>query len=149
YDAVDPRTGQMTHFNVTPGQDTAFNAWINGGRGAGVPPTGVAPAPPGAPPSPGSAMPYSSAVANTEGLGPNRQGGSAFGIGQFLPQTWTSVMRATHPELANVPDAQLLQMRSDPRYALPAIDAYAQQNWPALQAAGAQPTAANFYLAHW
>jgi hypothetical protein len=73
---------------------------------------------------------------------------SAYGAGQFINSTWLDMIRRHRPDLANLPQDQILAMRGDPNLSRQMTEAYARQNSQALQGAGHQPTPGNTYLAH-
>lgn len=74
---------------------------------------------------------------------------SALGPGQFIDATWLSLIKETKPELAaGRSDAELLDLRTDPKLSRQMVDAYAQKNAAYLQSQGIQATPGNIYLAH-
>lgn len=73
---------------------------------------------------------------------------SATGNGQFINSTWLQTARQAFPALANVPDAQLLQMRNLPGFSQDMTVALAKNNAVALQGANLPVTGASLALAH-
>jgi hypothetical protein len=74
---------------------------------------------------------------------------SAYGAGQFINSTWLSLIKETRPDIAQGrSDAELLELRGDPRLSRDMVAAYAQKNGAYLKAAGVEPTPGNVYLAH-
>lgn len=74
---------------------------------------------------------------------------TATGNGQFLEDTWPSVLAATRPDLLkDRTPAQILALRADPGLASQATEMYARQNGAALARAGFDVTPENIYLAH-
>ena len=73
---------------------------------------------------------------------------SAAGNGQFLGGTFLPLFRQTFPQMANMPDDQVLAMRSNPDLSNVMTLAYARQNAPILQRAGLPVTAGTLGLAH-
>jgi hypothetical protein len=75
-------------------------------------------------------------------------GSHAVGLGQFEPDTWRALIKQTHPELADLPDDQLLALRADPRLSREMVSALREQNTQYLQGKGVEATPGNIYLAH-
>src|SRR5215207_9714332 len=73
---------------------------------------------------------------------------SAYGPGQFINSTWLNMIRQYRPDLAGLPQDQLLAMRSDPNLAREMTSAYAAEGAQRLQRAGFQATPGNKYLHH-
>lgn len=74
---------------------------------------------------------------------------TALGDGQFLVDTWRSTVAGAQPAwAAGLTDKQLLAARADPAKAAEMTYAYAQQNAPKLQAAGAPVNSLTLGLAH-
>lgn len=73
---------------------------------------------------------------------------SASGPGQFINSTFLDVIRRARPDLAGLPDDQLLALKTDPTIGRQATEAYAQQNQAALANAGVPVTPGTTYLAH-
>lgn len=73
---------------------------------------------------------------------------SASGLGQFTDATFRDVIRQARPDLAGLPDDQLLALKTDPTIGRQATEAYAQQNQAALAKAGVPVTPGTTYLAH-
>ncbi len=125
----------------------------------GAPPAGTVPsAASGA--GPGLSLPqYEERVAQTENAmgnpaAPNASGAagqpasSAIGNGQFLNGTWVPLFKQTFPQLANLPDQQILAMRANPNISGVMIGAYARANAPVLMQAGQPVNAATLGMAH-
>jgi hypothetical protein len=72
---------------------------------------------------------------------------SALGPYQFLETTFLDVVRRTMPAVAGKPDAEILQLRTDPAVARDAALIYTRENASALAAKGVAATAANLRLA--
>lgn len=72
----------------------------------------------------------------------------AFGLGQFVPETWLPLIKKYHPELADRPDDQLLALRADRNLSMEMIGKNREENSTVLQRAGVEPSAGNVYLAH-
>jgi hypothetical protein len=90
-------------------------------------------------------------IINAESSGnPNAQNSrsSAGGLGQFIDSTWLGLIRQSHPEMANLPDNQILAMKTNPTLSRQMVDLYAHQNADYLHSHGFEPTPANIYLAH-
>lgn len=111
---------------------------------------------PGAPAVPPAADPFPDIARRIQGA--ENGGGapdaknpksSATGNGQFIEDTWPSVLAATRPDLlkGRTP-AQVLALRADPGLASQATEMYARQNGAALARAGFDVTPENIYLAH-
>jgi hypothetical protein len=74
---------------------------------------------------------------------------SASGVGQFTDSTWLDVLKRNRPDLAyGKSDAQLLQLKTDPKLGPAMTNAYAAENSVALSKAGLDATPGNVYLAH-
>lgn len=72
---------------------------------------------------------------------------SAFGPYQFISGTWRDVIGRMRPDLAQLPDQQLLALRADPELSRQAADFYMSRDIvPKIQSAGFEPTPANSYL---
>ena len=84
---------------------------------------------------------------NGNPLAPSRTS-HALGLGQFEPGTWLPLMRQAHPELASLPDDQLLALRADPTMAREGVRLLREQNTAYLQGKGVDATPGNIYLAH-
>lgn len=78
---------------------------------------------------------------------------SAGGLGQFLDSTWLATVRQHAPELAGLPNSEILRMKTDGSESGVAfqrrmLDAFTQDNIRGLQSSGIEPTGGNVYLAH-
>ena len=73
---------------------------------------------------------------------------SATGNGQFIDPTWLPLARKTLPQTKGMTDQQVLALRADPTASAQMIVAYANENAPALQAAGLPANATTLALAH-
>jgi hypothetical protein len=74
---------------------------------------------------------------------------SASGLGQFTNQTWLSLIKQVHPELAaDHSDAELLALRADRGLSREMVTANRVQNTAYLKGQGIDATAGNIYLAH-
>lgn len=74
---------------------------------------------------------------------------SALGPGQFTNSTWLDVLKRNRPDLAyGKSDADLLNLRTDPKLSQSMTNAYAAENSVALSKAGLDATPGNIYLAH-
>lgn len=72
---------------------------------------------------------------------------SAYGPYQFISGTWRDVIGRMRPDLANLPESQLLALRADPELSRQAADFYMSRDiTPRLQSAGFEATPANSYL---
>jgi hypothetical protein len=72
---------------------------------------------------------------------------SAYGPYQFISGTWRDVIGRMRPDLAQLPDPQLLALRSDPELSRQAADFYMSRDiTPRLQSAGFEANPANSYL---
>lgn len=72
---------------------------------------------------------------------------SALGLGQFVNDSWLSLLKKVHPEIKGTPE-QLLKLRLNPNLSWEMTSALARENQAGLRAAGLQDTAGNLYLAH-
>jgi hypothetical protein len=79
---------------------------------------------------------------------PRVPGSHAFGLGQFEPDTWRALIKQTRPELADLPDDQLLALRADPALSREMVGALREQNTAYLKNKGVDATPGNIYLAH-
>lgn len=95
---------------------------------------------------------FASAVINAESGGDvnaKNPRSSAEGPGQFIDQTWLSLVKGTRPDLAEgKSDAEILALRKDPALSAQMVDAYAQQNAQALGADGLPTDPGTLYAAH-
>jgi hypothetical protein len=74
---------------------------------------------------------------------------SAAGAGQFLANTWLTMMQRYRPDLAaGKTREQILQLRFDPALSREMTQRYAEENAKYLQSRGIEPTPGNTYLAH-
>lgn len=73
---------------------------------------------------------------------------SATGAGQFIDSTWLSMIGKYRPDLAGLPQSQILAMRNDPALSRQMVDAYAGENGAKLKAAGLPDNDGNRYLGH-
>ncbi|MDP4026811.1 hypothetical protein Q8W71_29840 [Methylobacterium sp. NEAU 140] len=73
---------------------------------------------------------------------------SATGAGQFIDGTWLDQVRKNRPDLAGLPNNQILAMRSDPELSRQMIEAYGNENGAKLQSAGLPVNDGTKYLAH-
>lgn len=74
---------------------------------------------------------------------------SATGNGQFIDQTWLSMLKSVNPQIAStLTPQQQLALRSDPAFSNEMTVAYAKQNGQALTAASQPVTASTLALAH-
>lgn len=74
---------------------------------------------------------------------------SATGPGQFINDTWLTVIKTTRPDIAaGRSDAELLSLRTDPALARDMTMAYADMNRRTLSDAGLPVTPGTTYLAH-
>ncbi len=84
----------------------------------------------------------------------NRDGTStAMGLGQFAEGTWLDVVRGAGDRIvegaADMSDAELLAMRSDPELSMKAAAEYALRNWQQMEQSLNRPvTEYELYLAH-
>jgi hypothetical protein len=96
------------------------------------------------------------ALENTTGnrAAPNASGpngtptSSAVGDDQFTQNTWLRTVRDARPELAQIPDAQLLQLRKDPAFSTEMTAELAKHNGAELSQAGQPVTMESLALAH-
>lgn len=70
-------------------------------------------------------------------------------VGGFIDGTWRDLVRKNVPELAGLPDDQVLAARADPVLRARMVAAYAKDNAAVLQQAGFAPDAAKLRMAHW
>lgn len=76
-------------------------------------------------------------------------GSSAEGLGQFIDSTWLGMVRKYRPDLAEgKPDAELLELKTDPALSREMTLRYTQENAATLEASGNAVTPGNLYLAH-
>lgn len=73
---------------------------------------------------------------------------SATGNGQFIDATWLKTVKSTRPELAQMADKDLLQLRKDPAFAMEMTAEYAKVNAQALAQNGQPVNATTLALAH-
>lgn len=73
---------------------------------------------------------------------------SATGLGQFISSTWTKTVDKYRPDLAGVPRAEKLAMRTDPTLSRQMTKAYAIDNAKELQKRGIAITKESVYAAH-
>ncbi len=73
---------------------------------------------------------------------------SAAGPGQFIDSTWLGMIRKYHPELAQLPQGQILGLKTDPDLSREMTDKYAQENQQFLQSRGLPVTPGTTYLGH-
>ena len=73
---------------------------------------------------------------------------SATGVGQFLSGTWLDMIRKYRPDLASLPQNEILGLRTDPNLSKAMTDAYANQNSQYLAQKGLPVTPGTTYLAH-
>lgn len=104
---------------------------------------------PGPDPFPGYARAIMAAENGSGAPDAQNPNSSATGNGQFLKDTWPSVVAATRPDLLKGRNsAQILALRSNPDLSSQMTEAYARQNGAALAQAGFDPSLENVYLAH-
>ena len=126
-----------------------------------IPPQGYTPAPGGnalllpAPvpnqltvSAPSPAQTYASSVGSTEGTGWNRMGSPAYGVGQFMPNTWRSFASANPDMFKGMTPEQILEKRSDPEFGNKAIEWYSQQNAEVFKDNAIDVTGQNLRVAH-
>lgn len=76
-------------------------------------------------------------------------GSTATGAGQFLAGTWLDLVKNSRRDLAaGKSDAEILELRKDPKLAREMVDRYAQQNIERLRDAGLPVTDGTIYLSH-
>lgn len=74
---------------------------------------------------------------------------SAYGAGQFIKETWLSVIKETRPDIANWrSDDALLALRADAGLSREMVAAYASKNSAYLRSQGVDASPRNVYLAH-
>lgn len=74
---------------------------------------------------------------------------SAMGNGQFIKSTWLEYANEVHPEWKDsMTEAQILQLRADPKYSAEATSWYAGKAVDVLDSIDAPATDANIYLHH-
>src|SRR6185437_14047848 len=73
---------------------------------------------------------------------------SATGVGQFLSGTWLDMINKYRPDLASLPQNEILGLRKDPDLSKAMTDAYAKENGNYLAQKGLPVTAGTTYLAH-
>lgn len=73
---------------------------------------------------------------------------SASGLGQFTDGTWIATVRKHRPDMANMSNQELLQLKTDPNLGRQMTTALTQDNARMIDAAGAPVTRGNLYLAH-
>jgi hypothetical protein len=74
---------------------------------------------------------------------------SALGLGQFVNATWLEMIRRYEPDLARgKSDAEILELRKNPKYSQEMTDRYAEENQAKLRHAGLPVTPGSTYLAH-
>ena len=74
---------------------------------------------------------------------------TATGLGQFIDRTWLRMMRTYRPDLtAQMSDAELLDLRTEPRIAREMVTNLAREGAAFLRARGHAITAGRLYLAH-
>jgi hypothetical protein len=73
---------------------------------------------------------------------------SAAGPGQFIDSTWLGMIRKYHPELAQLPQQEILGLKSDANLSREMTDKYAQENQAFLQSKGLPVTPGTTYLGH-
>lgn len=73
---------------------------------------------------------------------------SATGNGQFIDATWLKTVKAARPELAQMADKDLLQLRKDPAFAKEMTVEYAKANAQTLAQNGQPVNATSLALAH-
>lgn len=104
--------------------------------------------------------PYMRALTGHEsGDNPNAEAptSTATGLGQFIDGTWLDMMRRHGPRygfgqgnLANLSDADVLELRTDPEWSRIMVGEYARENAPILRrAVGRDVTEGEVYLGHW
>jgi len=96
-------------------------------------------------------MAYSDRVISAESGGnPNATNGNstASGPAGFTNGTWLETIRKNRPDLAGLPDDQLLALKKDPALAGQMADAYRAANEAILAKSGLPVTAGTSYLAH-
>ena len=92
----------------------------------------------------------SSIIAAESGGNPNAQNpnSSASGPGQFIDSTWLETVKKHRPDIANLPDDQILALKNNPQLAGEMTAAYAKANQGILQQNGLPVTPGTTYLAH-
>ena len=73
---------------------------------------------------------------------------SATGAGQFIDSTWLDQVKKNRPDLAGLPDGQILALRNDPDLSRQMVQAYGAENGAKLRAAGLPDTDGTRYLSH-
>lgn len=73
---------------------------------------------------------------------------SALGLGQFIDETWLSMIKRYHPELMNKSRAEILAMRTEPELSREMTAKYAEENEKALRDAHLPVTPGSIYLMH-
>lgn len=73
---------------------------------------------------------------------------SATGLGQFIDSTWLDQVAKYRPDLAGLPEGQILALRNDPDISREMIQHYGDENGAKLRAAGLPDTDGTRYLAH-
>lgn len=120
--------------------------------------TPQAPNTPGSPTAPAGSslanMTYAQKVAKVEGMNnpaqKNLAGGSALGLGQFVPGTWLHMIKTYRPDLAaGKSDADILAMRTDGDLSSQMIEQYGDENGRKLAASGIPVNDATKYGAAW
>ncbi len=74
---------------------------------------------------------------------------TAYGAGQFIKETWLSLIKETRPDIANGrSDDALLALRGDAGLSREMVTAYAAKNSAYLRSQGVDASPGNVYLAH-
>ncbi|WP_331292444.1 hypothetical protein [Methylobacterium radiotolerans] len=73
---------------------------------------------------------------------------SATGLGQFIDSTWLDQVAKYRPDLAGLPQDQILALRNDPDISKEMIQHYGDENGAKLRAAGLPDTDGTRYLSH-
>jgi hypothetical protein len=90
-----------------------------------------------------ASTPYAQKVMQAEGV-------TNAGVrGGFMPSTWLPLVRKYRPDLAGVPDSQVLAMRDDPGMVGQMIDRLGDEHAASLQQAGVPVNDATKWGAHW
>lgn len=96
-------------------------------------------------------MAYTDQVATAESGGnatAKNPRSSATGLGQFIDSTWLDQVAKYRPDLAGLPEGQILALRNDPDISREMIQHYGDENGAKLRAVGLPDTDGTRYLAH-
>ncbi len=136
------RPAEQADFPIGPGGVVGRDLTLDTSRAVGVPET------------------FMRALTGHEsGDNPNAEAptSSAAGLGQFIDSTWLRMMRQYGPaygfgqgQLANLSNADILELKTDPEWARIMVGEYARENAPILRrAVGRDVTEGEVYLGHW